>query len=183
MGNLFDWLLGLFEDIAGIIDFIFGSNLQKTVSTWRGNVKSWIDEKVGDDENYKKIARMGKLNVHDTGKAWGNATENFIDGFSGFSLSNMAPTAIKDLDSIDSNTESIKKSVSAAEEDIKSLVDLAERRYVAQVNLTSQTPVINVSGQNTGNTAADRKALADALAEVLVEQASAGSTLSTASAF
>ena len=183
MGNLFDWLLGLFESIASVIDTIFGSNLQKSVSTWRGNVQKWVDEKVGDDENYKKIARMEKLNVHDTGKAWGSATENFFDSLSDFSLSNMMPTAIKDLDSIDASVGSIEKSVSAAEEDIKSLIDLAERRYVAQVNLTSQTPVINVSGQNTGSTAADRKALADALAEVLVEQASAGSTLSTASAF
>ena len=54
------------------------------------------------------------------------------------------------------------------------LVDLAERQYVAQVNLTSQTPVINVTGQNTGNTAADRTALADAIKTVLLEQRASG---------
>lgn len=55
-------------------------------------------------------------------------------------------------------------------EDIQSLVDVVERRYVNNVNLTSQAPVINVAGQNTGNTEADRKALADAIQTILLEQ-------------
>lgn len=33
-----------------------------------------------------------------------------------------------------------------SDEDIKSLVDVAERRYVNNVNLTAQTPVITVNG-------------------------------------
>ena len=57
-----------------------------------------------------------------------------------------------------------------SDEDIKSLVDMAERRYVTNVNLTSQTPVINIHGANTGNTEADRQALADAIDRVLTEQ-------------
>ena len=72
------------------------------------------------------------------------------------------------------NTSALKKSVDMAQEDLQMLVDLAERQYVAQVNLTSQTPVINVTGQNTGNTAADRTALADAIKTVLLEQRASG---------
>lgn len=178
--NLYDIVLSVMENIAGMIDAVFGSSLQKTVARWRDEAKKEAKEFIGD--NYIYIPRMGKMDVKDTGDLWGDATENFLNGFSDFSLSNMMPTAIKDLDNTDKNVASIKKSVSAADEDIKSLVDLAERRYVAQVNLTSQTPVINVTGQNTGNTAADRKSLADALAEILVEQTAAGSTLSTAAA-
>ena len=74
----------------------------------------------------------------------------------------------------------IEKSVSATDEDLRSLVDLAERRYVNQINLTAQTPVINVTGQNTGNTAADRRNLANALRDILLEQRASGSTISTA---
>lgn len=78
------------------------------------------------------------------------------------------------------DTKAIKNSVSLSEEDIKSLVDLAERRYVNNINLTAQSPVINVQGQNTGNTAQDRKALADTIKEILIEQSAAGSIRATA---
>ena len=67
-----------------------------------------------------------------------------------------------------------------ADEDIKSLVDLATRQYVNKINLTSQTPIINITGQNTGNTIADKKALADSLRDVILEQAAAMSSRSTA---
>lgn len=84
---------------------------------------------------------------------------------------------------IDSDTSTINRSVSMSDETLKFLVDMAERRYVNQINLTSQTPVINITGANTGHSEADRRALADALRDVLVEQASAGSNSSTAEAY
>lgn len=80
---------------------------------------------------------------------------------------------------IGKSVKSIEKSVSMSEEDIKSLVDAAERRYVANVNLTSQTPVINITGANTGNTAADRQAIADAVQYVLMEQLASGGVRAT----
>ena len=54
------------------------------------------------------------------------------------------------------------------------LVDVAARRYVNQVNLTSQTPVITINGQNTGNTKEDMAALESMLKTVLAEQWAAG---------
>ncbi len=60
------------------------------------------------------------------------------------------------------------------------LVEQSERRYVNRINLTSQTPVINISGQNTGRTAADRQSLANAIRDILIEQTAAGSVISTA---
>lgn len=74
----------------------------------------------------------------------------------------------------------IEKSVNMSNEDLKMLIDNAERRYVNNVNLTAQTPVINITGANTGNTAADRKALADAIQTVLVEQVASTSVRATA---
>lgn len=72
------------------------------------------------------------------------------------------------------DVKGIKKEVSLSNEDLKSLVDVATGRYVNQVNLTAQTPIINVNGQNTGKTKEDRQALADALKMVLAEQLAAG---------
>lgn len=77
----------------------------------------------------------------------------------------------------------IAKSLDIAEEELKNLVDMAERQYVNKINLTAQSPVININGQNTGNTAADRQRLADTLRDVLLEQINAGSATTTARAF
>lgn len=126
--------------------------------------------------------------------------DSISSGYSkGASLATSAQTALKDvssmfsgtsyspydeissqLDDISSNVGSINKSVSMSEEDLKSLVDVAERRYVNNINLTSKTPVINISGQNTGNTRADRQNLANVIRDMLLEQMAAGSTTSTA---
>lgn len=87
------------------------------------------------------------------------------------------------LGGIASGVKGIEKAVNMSEEDLKSLVDVAERRYVNQVNLTAQTPVITINGANTGRTAADRRNLADAIRDILVEQAAAGAVRSTAGAY
>ena len=77
----------------------------------------------------------------------------------------------------------IKKSVDLSNEDIKSLVDVATRKYVNQVNLTTQAPAITVQGQNTGNTQRDLDALVDKIAVVMLEQLAAGSFGSTSMVF
>lgn len=82
--------------------------------------------------------------------------------------------------SLGSDVGAIKKEVAMSEEDLKSLVDMAERQYVNNINLTAQTPVITVQGQNTGNTKEDRKALANAIRDILLEQAASASVRSTA---
>ena len=101
----------------------------------------------------------------------GNETDVFA--------SDNAPT-YDQVQEIGGGVGSIAKSIDATQEDIKSLVDVAERRYVNHINLTAQTPVINVTGQNTGRTAADRQNLANAIRDVLLEQMSSGSSRSTA---
>ncbi len=84
------------------------------------------------------------------------------------------------LEDISGAVGGIAKNVGTTGEDLKSLVDLAERRYVNHINLNAQTPVITVNGQNTGDTAADRHALANAIRDILLEEASAASFRSTA---
>lgn len=82
--------------------------------------------------------------------------------------------------SLGEDVADIKKAVDMSEEDLKMLVDMAERQYINNINLTAQTPVIQVSGQNTGNTKEDRKALANALRDILLEQSASASIRSTA---
>ena len=96
--------------------------------------------------------------------------------FSGFS------PIVDELQGIGTDVAGISKAVNMTKEDIKSMVDMAERQYVNQINLTSQSPVIQVSGTNTGNTEQDRAALANAIRDVLLEQTAAGSVRSAAGA-
>lgn len=78
------------------------------------------------------------------------------------------------IDGVGKDVKGIKKSVDLSKEDLKYMVDLTARRYVNNVNLTSQTPVITVNGQNTGNTKEDMAALESMLKTVLAEQWAAG---------
>lgn len=73
----------------------------------------------------------------------------------------------------------IKKEVTMSDEELKSLVDMAERKYVNNINLTAQTPVINLTYQGTDNEKRDRKALADTIRDMLIEQQAASSLRST----
>ena len=65
-----------------------------------------------------------------------------------------------------------------SEEDIRLLVDQAEREYINKVNLTAQTPVITINGQNTGNFEEDLAWLERSLTKILTEQAASHTDLS-----
>ncbi len=134
---------------------------------------------------------------YDTGSSLGNKLSSGLSSFlsSATSAISAAASAVvptvptydqvagTKLDDISKSASSIEKSVAMSEEDLKSLVDVAERRYVNRINLTAQTPVITVNGQNTGNTEADRRSLANTIRDILMEQVASGSTRSTARAY
>lgn len=178
VGKLFyhmaDGVLKTLEKIANGIDSIFGGNLTAKVQDWRQGLEDFF---AGTDVEYKvNLARMGKLDYASTIASFADKGESLGGSLSSFNLANMQAQSVKSLDSIDQSTSAIAKSVT--EEDLKDLIDMAERAFVAQVNLTSQTPVITINGANTGNTEADRRNLAKAIETILTEQLAAGSTSS-----
>ena len=187
-----DAILSILEGIASAIDTLFGSNLAGAVSSWRSKLSGWVNEKWGDldvviepfDAESLHMDRFSYGDAFSAGYDWGSNL-SFGGLPSGGDVPSMSIPAAADPSSLlgdigkssgktADNTGALKKSVDMTNEDLQMLVDLAERQYVAQVNLTSQTPVINVTGQNTGNTAADRTALADAIKTVLLEQRASG---------
>ena len=112
---------------------------------------------------------MEKISAEDTMASWGAKAGNIASSFSLPSLDAQTPQAIKaadDLGSINKNVGAIRKSVDMAEEDLKSLVDYATRRFVAQFNLQHLAPQITVNGQNTGNTIADAEAIAETIKQM-----------------
>lgn len=168
--NITSGLDNLYNKIQGTRDRI------KNESEWKEYIKPW------EYVDYTDAWNAGS----EIGVKLGRGLDNFdLNSFvSGLTSSSYVPTVSSpQLDDISSSVAGIEKSVDMTQEDLESLIDVAERRYVNQINLTSQTPVINVSGQNTGRTQADRTALAEAIQRILVEQISSSSVRSTARAF
>lgn len=84
---------------------------------------------------------------------------------------------LNNVGAIKNNTGKIAKTVDLSDEQLKMMVDIAERKFVNNINLTSQAPVITVNGQNTGNTEADRQSLAEMLGDLIYERVQSGSVV------
>lgn len=185
IGNIISWFLDLGKVVTKIIDAIFGTNWTAGLTSLQDSVLKW-----GKNENAITLDRNAptidyRFNYGDawnTGYNWGaNLFSGNGNDAVGAALSGVPYDELSgQLGDIAGSVGSIEKSVKMSDEDIKSLVDVAERRYVNNVNLTAQTPVITVNGANTGRTAADRQNLANAIRDILIEQTASGSTRSTA---
>lgn len=180
-------LAGGIEDLLNAIpgvEFNLTSKISGLYSTLKTNRQAAID--AGSYTEYVKAWQYKDPgDAFSKGYNWGsNLLSNF--NFSGTSSSAALGSGVPTYDQvagIADGVDSIKKSVEMTDEDLQSLVDIAERRYVNNINLTSQAPVIQITGQNTGNTAADRQNLANAIRDILVRQVAAGTTTSTARAY
>ena len=171
--SLVNAIPGVQVSITAGIDSLY--NKAKSAAQTAKDESGWV-------EYFKHQDYIDLTGAFKTGYNWG---ANLFSGSSagGYDLS-AAYTPYNEissqLDDISSSVGNIEKTVKMSDEDLKSLVDVAERRYVNNVNLTAQTPVITVNGQNTGHTAADRQNLANAIRDILIEQRASGSTRSTA---
>lgn len=190
--GLFNFIMDIVSTAAGAIDALLGSNISGAVKGFQNNINSFVHGVFG--ENQIKVARMEQISYQDTMAQWsqtgagmGRALDSFSisDVLSGFSSANTDFSAMLNasgipgtLDGIKGDTAAIKRSVALSEEDVKMLVDMAERRYVNNINLTAQTPVITINGQNTGDTAEDLQWLENALQRILLEQAASHTDLS-----
>ena len=185
IGNIISWFLDLGKVVTKIIDAIFGTNWTAGLTSLQDSVLKW-----GKNENAITLDRNAptidyRFNYGDawnTGYNWGaNLFSGNGNDAVGAALSGVPYDELSgQLGDIAGSVGSIEKSVKMSDEDIKSLVDVAERRYVNNVNLTALTPMITVNGANTGRTAADRQSLANAIRDILIEQTASGSTRSTA---
>lgn len=189
--DTFDWVLSIIQSVANALDALFGSKFSNAVAGFRNDVKNFASALVG--ENKIKIDRMEHMDYRQSwdrgsqmGRSVGRALDNFDisdymkkTGGANFDYDALAATSgiTNALDGIGADTKAIRNSVALSEEDMKLLVDMATREYVNNINLTAQTPIINVTGQNTGNTELDRQYLAEAMRDILLEQSASHTDL------
>lgn len=74
------------------------------------------------------------------------------------------------LDGIGSDVSSIKKDVSLAEEDVKMLVDMAERQYVIKINNETNAPNVSVNVTNSGSKSLSGQEIAREIGKILMTQ-------------
>lgn len=175
--NIAQGLEGLLNKIPGVtVDLTSGVDATVTKLQRDRKYEKWASGYTEVVKPWKNID-LGK--AYNAGHDWGaNLNLSTIMGGGSGSLEIPQAADVKDLlGNIDNNTGKIAKTVDLSDEQMKMLVDVAERKYVNNVNLTSQTPMITVQGQNTGNTEKDARNLADTLRDVLVDLMNAGSTV------
>ena len=133
--NLINKIPGMSVNLTSGIDNIYrmvqsASQNVKSASGWKEYVKAW------DFVDYSGAWNSG----YSKGSGIGRALDNFnvndlLGGFSGGGANTGLPAApdasgVPDtLKGIKGDTAAIKRSVSLSEEDVKLLVDMAERRY------------------------------------------------------
>lgn len=185
VANVLGAISGLAQGVQDVANsFGLDWDLTSGINSWRDRALSEsarIKEASGLAEYAPAIDYLNPSSMAAEWYTWGSKLNPFGSG-SSFDMDDWLSSTdfATDISDIAGDVSGIQKSVSLAEEDIKSLVDMAERRYVNNINLTAQSPVIQVHGQNTGDSAADRRALADAIKDILVEQSSSASLRSTA---
>lgn len=187
--DLADWVLSVLQSLASAIDAVFGSNLAGAVNGWRAGVQDWASSFGENEIKIQRMVKIGYDDAWDRGSELGRSAGNFVDNFRlGDALGSLGGTPFDysallsdisgELEGIGADTSAIKRSVALSEEDVRLLADMAERQYINNINLTAQTPVITINGQNTGDSAEDLQWLENALRRILVEQAASHTDLS-----
>lgn len=192
--SLLDTILGVVETAASAIDALLGSDLSGAVSGFRGKVADWVDTNYG--ANAVEIKRMASLDAGDTVGSWAD-----VGGNLGSKLDAMDRNVVSLADNFKSNlgnsfagtggagssggignigkvgsvgsVKNVDGEIRLADEDVRLYRDLAERRYMNQIELKTLAPNINVTfpAGTSGNLSAQD--VADHLKRMLVEQMSA----------
>lgn len=150
------------------IDKIFKTDWTSTLKGWQASMNDWAEEKYAN--NGLKIDRMETISYDEVEK-FSAAGRRFGERLT---AANLEKEQLAHIKSIDSGVGMIADAIT--DEDLKMLIDVATQKFVSNVNLTAQTPVITINGANTGNTDADRRTLANTIKDILVEQIASGST-------
>lgn len=191
--DVFDTILGIVETTAGAIDMLLGTNMAGAVSRFRSKMSGWVDDTFG--ENAVQIKRMSELDVVATSQQWGDVGANLgskldnmdlslesltdnLGGLNGFDASSILTVDnLGDIGKV-GKVGKIEDDVKLSDEDIKIYRDLAERRYMNNIELQTMAPQIHVSIPESAAKNLTANDIADKLKAILIEQAAAGTAVS-----
>ena len=185
--GLFNTIAGIVETAAQMIDALLGTNIASAVSKLHSTINDYVKSTVG--ENEIKIQRMEPTNVKENilggmsiGSNFGSKLDNMnlsLDSIAG-GISGLSSAAIPSADELNvgdvgtvGKVKSVEGNVSLADEDLKLYRDLAERRYMANVELQTLAPQVNITIPDGAAKNFDLKELEAMMKKVLIQQAAA----------
>lgn len=189
--GLLDTILGMVQTAASAIDALLGSNISGAINGFRNDLSSWVDSTFG--ENAVQIKRMANLDVGTTMKQWGsygaslgskldNLNLNVSDLAGSFGNLNLGDGAggLGDIGNVGKvgSVGKIDNDVKLSDEDLKLYRNLAERRYMNQIELKTLAPHIEVSIPESEAKNLTAQDIADKLRALLIEQSAAGTAVS-----
>ena len=189
--GLLDTILGMVQTAASAIDALLGSNISGAINGFRNDLSSWVDSTFG--ENAVQIKRMANLDVGTTMKQWGsygaslgskldNLNLNVSDLAGSFGDLDLGAGAggLGDIGNVGKvgSVGKIDNDVKLSDEDLKLYRNLAERRYMNQIELKTLAPHIEVSIPENEAKNLTAQDIADKLRALLIEQSAAGTAVS-----
>lgn len=164
IGNIISWFLSLGKVVTHIIDAIFGTNWTAGLSSLQETVLSW-----GKNDNYITLVdrnaptidyRMNYSDAYNAGYDFGAGIDSKLsemftfDAYGGYDYNEVSgmDELLDNTNSTADSANAIKNSLGVAEEDLKYLIDIAERdainRFTTAELKISMTNHNQVSGTN-----------------------------------
>ena len=187
--DLLDVIIGMVQNAASAIDALLGSNWSGKINGFRNDLSSWVDNTFG--ENAIQIKRMANLDIGTTVGKWSNYGSTLGSKLDNLSL-NIGDLAgsfgdlqlgdgsgIGDIGKVGKVGKVDKvDDIKLSDEDLKLYRNLAERRYMNQVELKTLAPHIEVSIPESEAKNLTAQDIADKLRALLIEQSAAGTAVS-----
>lgn len=190
--GLLDTILSIVQTAASAIDALLGGNISGAVAGFRNTVNDFVASKVG--ENQVKIKRMDATDIGENmlkgmemGKDFGKKLDNFGGNMDDFTknfggggaggFSSMGKIAVPDGGNIGKvgsvgSVKNVEGDIRLADEDVKLYRDLAERRYMNEIELKTLAPQISVTLPAGASGNLKPQDVADYIKKMLIEQAS-----------